>query len=268
MIRGASRFVFDLFEYRGVIFELAKRDSQQQYFGSLLGLAWTFLRPLMFILVIYMVFTIGLRTNRETLNMPFSLYLVCGMVCWLNFSRTFGSTTGVIPTYSYLVKRPDFRSSVLPIVKILSALFPHAVLLLFAIGLAWILGYPPSIHTLQLVYYVFAVSMLLLGLGWITSSTSVFIKDVPNIVGIITQFGFWLTPIFWSPSLLPEKLRWLVQLNPLNYLVNGYRDSIVSGTPFWDKPVETAYYWLVVLAILVLGVTVFRKLRPEFSEVI
>ena len=268
MLKLAPGFVRDIFDKRSVIYELAKRDCQRRYFGSYLGFAWTFIQPLLFISIIYVVFAIGIRGGISDTDIPFGLYLVCGMVCWLFFAQAFSATTNVIKEHSFLVKRVDFRLSVLPIVKILSASFPHIVLVLAAVLLAWFNGYVPSAYTIQVVYYVAATSVFLLGLGWLTSSTSIFIRDVPNIVSILVQFGFWLTPIFWSIEFVPEAYRWIFKLNPVFYLVNGYRDSIVAGVPFWEHPVETVYFWSITVFLLAMGATVFRRLRPRIAEVI
>ena len=108
----------------------------------------------------------------------------------------------------------------------------------------------------------------LLGIGWLTSSTSIFVKDIGNLVGVLVQFGFWLTPVFWNVSMIPEKYRWLVELNPANYIISGYRDSLVSQVAFWDKPIVTLYYWTVTSLFLLAGISVFRKLKPHFAEVV
>jgi ABC-type polysaccharide/polyol phosphate export permease len=126
----------------------------------------------------------------------------------------------------------------------------------------------PGVYTLQLIYYLAAMFFLLLGLGWITSSTSIFVQDVSNIVMIITQFGFWLTPIIWNITRIPEKYRWIIKLNPMCYIVNGYRDSLIYKIPFWSKPYETIYFWFFTLMVLLIGVVVFRRLKPHFGEVI
>lgn len=267
MRQSISAFITDIFKLRRIIYELAKRDFQQQYQGSYLGLVWMFLQPLIFFSVLYMVFTLGFRSGTTT-EMPFELYLISGMISWMFFSETFSASTNVIRSYAFLVKKVDFRLSLLPIVKMLSALAPHLFLLLVAIALCWYRGYAPSFYTLQIVYYLAAMMSLLLGLGWLTASTSLFVKDVTNVVAIIVQFGFWLTPIIWNIDRIPEQYQWLVRLNPFYYIVTGYRDSLISRVPLWDRPEQVLYFWAVTCTFLVLGMMVFRKLRPHFAEVI
>lgn len=267
MIKAAYYFIRDILEKRSVIYELAKRDFQQQYMGSYLGAVWVFLQPLLFITVLYLVFTLGIRAIVSE-DMPFSIYLVNGIIAWLYFADNFNANTNVIRNYSFMVKKVSFRLSVLPIVKMLSSLIPHGFLLLVAILMSWHKGYAPSFYTLQVIYYLFAMTALLLALGWLTSSTSVFVRDVAKVVAVFIQFGFWLTPIFWNPSMLPERYRWLLELNPMYYIVTGYRDSIVSRVPFWDHPEATAYFWSFTFLLMIIGISVYRKLRPHFAEVI
>jgi lipopolysaccharide transport system permease protein/teichoic acid transport system permease protein len=166
------------------------------------------------------------------------------------------------------VKKVDFRLSILPIVKILSALVPHIFFLLIATVICWINGFAPSLYIFQVFYYLGAMIFLLLGLSWITSSTSLFVKDVIRLVSIITQFGFWLTPIFWNIKMIPGQYQWIIKLNPIHYIVNGYRDSLINNIPFWEHPYETLYFWLVTLCAMYVGITIFGKLRPHFAEVI
>jgi lipopolysaccharide transport system permease protein/teichoic acid transport system permease protein len=266
MFKSTYYFLRDIIGKRSSIFELVRRDLQQQYTGSYLGAVWIFLQPLLFILVIYSVFTLGLRVGQSE-EMPFSIYLVTGMVAWLHFSVNFNSNTNIIRSYGFLLKRVDFRLSVLPIVQMLSSLVVHAFLVLFAIMLAWYEGISPSLYTLQIIYYLFALSALLLGLGWLTSSLSVFIKDIVKLVAVLVQFGFWLTPIFWNIEMLPEEYRWIIKFNPVYYIVSGYRESIVGQVPFWQKE-GTVLYWVITIFIMYIGITVYRKLRPHFAEVI
>ena len=260
-------FIADIISKRMLVDELAKRDLQHQYQGSYLGFVWMFLQPLLFILVLYMIFTLGFRAGMNT-DVPFGLYLVSGMVAWLYFSGTLLANTDVIGSYAFLVKKMDFRLSILPIVKVLSALVAHFFLVGVAIVIAWIQGYGPSIYTLQLFYYLGAMWALLLGLGWLTSSTSLFIKDVSKLVPVLVQFGFWLTPIFWNISMIPEKYHWIVKSNPAYYIVSGYRESLLTRNVFWDRPVEGLYFWTVTLLFLLAGISVYRRLRPHFAEVV
>jgi len=268
MIKLTSGFIQEILDKRSVILELAKRQFLEQNRDSYLGFIWTFIQPLTFILILYLVFTVGLRAQTTVTTMPFALYLVCGMVCWMYFSANLLDMTNAIKKHSYLVKNVTIKLGILPFVPLLSSLVPHIFLVLVAFVVALLQGISPTWYLLQLVYYWLAMSALLIGLGWLTSSCSIFIGDVRNIVALVVQFGFWLTPIFWNIALVPAKYQWIIKLNPVNYLVEGYRDSIALGIPFWQKPGDTLYFWIFCFVTLLVGARVYRKLRPDFAEVI
>jgi lipopolysaccharide transport system permease protein/teichoic acid transport system permease protein len=259
-------FIKDIIDKRLIIADLVKRDIQQQYMGSYLGFVWVFLQPLLFILILYMVFEVGFRAGVSN-EMPFSIYLITGMVAWLHFSINVSKNTNVIRSYSFLVKKVDFRLSILPIVQLLSSSLAHLILVFVAICFAWSIGYAPSLYTLQIIYYYFAMSLLLLGIGWMTSSMSIFVNDVAKFMSVLVQFGFWLTPIFWNINLIPDRFKWLIELNPIYYIITGYRDSIVSEIGFWERG-NGVYYWAVTIFILFLGINIYKRLRPHFAEVI
>jgi len=268
MFKVTFGFVREILDKRSIIFELAKRQFLEQNRDSYLGFIWTFIQPLLFILILYVVFIVGLRAEATVQSMPFGLYLICGMVCWMNFSSNLTDMTSAIRRHSYLVKNVTIKLGILPIVPLLSSLIPHIFLVFIAVFAAFLQGIYPTWYVLQIGYYWIAMSALLVGLGWITSSSSIFIGDVRNMVALVVQFGFWMTPIFWNVAMIPERYQWIVKLNPVNYLVEGYRDSIVLGIPFWQKPGDTLYFWAFCLITLLVGARVYRKLRPDFAEVI
>lgn len=266
-IKLIKQFVSDIYDKRSILFELAKRDFQRQYMGSYLGFVWIYLQPLLFIAVLYIVFTFGFRTGSSADGVPFVVHLISGMIAWFYIAENLNTGVRVIQDHSFLLKKVDFRLSMLPIVKLASSLVPHIFFIFIAILVTALNGIYPSFYLLQLVYYLGAMFALLLGLSWLTSSTNLFVPDVGKFISIIVTFGFWLTPVFWDISRVPEKYQWIVQLNPATYIVQGYRDSIITHVGFWEKPFQTVYYWGITLFIMWTGIKVFRKLRPHFAEV-
>lgn len=261
------RFLRELLNRRYLIYTLAKRDFQNQYTGSYFGIIWNFIQPMAFIFILWFVLSIGFNLQKvENTNHIF--WLITGMISWFYFSDVFSTSTQIIQQYSFMIKKVDFSLGILPIVKIASATINHMIFVLLAVLFGLIIGAEFSFYLIQILYYSFALQVLMLGLCWLTSSSSIFIKDVSNIVAIIIQFGFWLTPIFWNVEIIPEKYRLFVNLNPLNYIVSGYRDSFIYQVPFWQKPMETIYFWLFALIFLFTGAMVFKRLRPHFAEVI
>ncbi len=267
MIQAALGFLRSLWTQRKTIVELARRDFISQHSGTVLGVFWNYVQPLTYAVVLALVFTFGLRQNRSG-DIPYLPYLISGMIAWHFFAAGLGNLSGIIKAHSFLVRKGNFNLAILPLGKLLSIMMPHLAVMAATVVICWLNGFAPSLYTLQLFYYLAALACLLLGLGWMTSATSLFIEDVQNLVGVILQFGFWLTPIIWNIRTIPERFRWIVKINPICYLVNGYRDSMIFRVAFWEKPWDTLYFWIFTLTVLVLGGVVFRRLRPHFGEVL
>lgn len=265
--KAGPRFVGLLYRRRHLIAELARRDILARHQSSYLGVIWLYLQPLAFILVLVFVFEIGLRTSPSG-PIPFVVFLICGMVAWQFFSTTLQALTLSIQSHAFLVKKGQVPLSLLPVAKLLSGLVPHLFLIGVSLLVCWSKGLPPTLYSLQVFYYLAAMCGLLLGLGWITSSTCLFVEDVEKIVQVLTQFGLWLTPIIWNINRVPPRYQWIVKLNPMYYIVCGYRDSLIYRIPFWSKPVLTLYFWVSTGLFWVAGRIVFRKLRSHFGEVV
>lgn len=261
-------FLRGLFRNRKIVFRLVENDFRKQYVGSFLGITWAFVQPLFFVLAISFVFSVGLRKTGLIAGYPFLLYLISGIFMWYLFATGLSMGTTAISENSYLVKKVVFRVSMLPMVKILSALVVHLVFLDLMIVLYLVYGFFADIYYLQLIYYFFAASVILLGISWITSSVVLFFPDLKQIIIIITRIGFWFTPIFWSIEKVPAKFQPIIKANPAYYLVMGYRDCLIYKVWFWERPYLTAYFWGLTLVILIVGTILFRKLKPHFADVL
>ena len=113
-----------------------------------------------------------------------------------------------------------------------------------------------------------AAFVLSLTLGQITSVLTAFAKDVGNIVGVLVQFGFWITPIFWDINSIPKNLHVFFEYSPIYYVTEGYRDTLVYGTPFWERPVLTVLFWAVILVLWISGKLLYKKLRPHLADLL
>jgi len=256
-----------IFLNRKMLWSLSKNDFKQKYLGNVLGVLWAFIQPTTTILIFWFVFQVGFKAQPVD-DFPFILWLISGMFPWFFFADSLSGATNSILANSFLVKKVVFRVSLLPIVSLMSAFAIHVFFIIFMFAMFIYYGYSPEIYWLQIPYYLFATFVLLLGLSWITSSVVVFFKDMGQFVSMMIQFGFWLTPIFWSLKMVPEKYHWLIQLNPVVYLIDGYRDSMIYHQWFWTGVNSTLYFWLVTGAIFILGGLTFKKLRPHFADVL
>lgn len=246
---------------------LARRDLTAQGEGSMLGSVWLIIQPLLFFGLVYLVFTYGLRVTSAA-NEPFVLWFMIGYIPWVYFASCLTDMTWLIRSYSYLLPHQSVDPALLPLVKITSHSSVHAIFLLAVILFSFHQGQPLGLATLGIFVYFIMMVGLLLGLGWIVAAISVFSKDASNLVLLISQFGFWLTPIFWDPNQLPQKAQWLVQLNPMHYIVAGYRRCLFG----YDFPVAQLIvdgaFCVFIIALLLIGRYVFRRLQPHFLEVL
>lgn len=235
--------------------------------GSFLGFFWTFINPLIMISILWFVFSYGFKTAPKA-NVPYVVWLTAGMAIWNAFAEVITGSTGVILSSAHLVKKVVFPLSILPVVKLFGSLMTHAIFIGFLIILLVLYGLPISIFWLQAGYYFFAMGILAVGIGWLTSSINVFARDTAQIVSVVLQFGFWATPVFWDPSMLPARFQHIIELNPMFYIVQGYRDSFINFVPFWHYGRLTLYFWGVTGIIFILGAIIFLRLRPHFADVL
>jgi len=260
-------FLKSIYKNRALLWQLTKNDFKQKYLGNFLGVAWAFIQPTATIAIFWFVFQVGFK-SKPVGDYPFILWLIAGMLPWFFFAETLSTATNSILANNFLVKKVVFRVSLLPIISILTTLIVHLFFILFMFGMFIYYGYSPDIYWIQIFYYLFALIILLLGLSWITSSVVVFFRDLGQIIAMVIQFGFWLTPIFWSIGMIPQKYHWLLKLNPIYYIIQGYRDSLINHKWFWEHPVMTIYYWIVTMAIFIVGSLIFKRLRPHFADVL
>ena len=259
--------IHDLIINRKLLWQMTKRDFRQRYLGSYLGILWAFIQPTITVFIFWFVFQVGFKAVPVN-NFPFILWLICGMFPWFFLSESIQSATYSVTESAFLVKKIVFRVELLPIVKIMSAFVVHIFFIALLFAMFAIYGYPPTIYNLQIIYYLFAMICLALGLSWLTSSLTVFLRDIGQFVSMILQFGFWGTPIFWNLQMIPQQFHFILKLNPAYYLVEGYRQSFIYHEWFWQHWHLTAYFWILTAAIMLLGAWCFKKLRPHFADVL
>ncbi|MFJ8102252.1 ABC transporter permease [Lysinibacillus sp. NPDC096212] len=245
--------------------DLTLKDFKKKYIGSYLGILWAFVTPIITIGVFWFVFEVGFKSAPVD-NFPFILWLSSGMIPWFFITDTLNNGTNSIIENDYLVKKVVFKVELLPLVKVISALVIHLVFILFFIGIFFFYGYSLDFYSLQIIYYCFALSILLTGIIFISSALIIFLKDIGQIISVILQFGFWLTPIFWSLEQIPEKYNFYLKLNPFYYIINGYREAFIYKTWFWEHPYLTTYFWIIAIIMLITGGIIFRRLRPHFAD--
>ena len=267
-LRRLIYFLVPIYTERRVLKALVIHDLQVKYLGSYMGILWAFIQPAVTMALLWFVFELGFKSKRVNENVPFVLWLMTGMIPWFFVSEVIVTGTGVIREHSYLVQKIVFKTNILPLVKIFSALAIH-VCFIFALFFIFILnGSGFSIYYLQIFYYTFAAIVLLMGLTWISSSISVFFRDLGQIINLMVQFAFWGTPIFWSISILPDKYANILKWNPIFYITEGYRNCLIEQRGFWEEPYMALSFWGFTGFTFFMGAVLFQKLRKYFADVL
>ncbi len=273
-----KRFItlpMELIQNRGLIFSMAKNDFKTKYAGSVLGTVWAFVPPCVTVLVYWFVFGLlgnGDVVSQRGISYPFVLWLIAGLVPWFFFQDTLIGGTSALLEYSYLVKKVVFKISVLPIVKEISAVFVHMFFIALMMILYIVAGFFPNIYWIQVFYYSAALAVYSLAWCFITCSIVVFFRDLSQLISIIIQVQIWMTPIMWNMDQfgqrIPGWVQTLLKLNPLYYIVCGYRDSMMNQVWFWEHLDLTMYFWGVTIAVFGLGSFVFKRLKPHFADIL
>ena len=265
----------ELWQSRRLIWKLAKNDFKNRYAGSYLGRVWAFTQPVVTVLLYWFVFGhIMMADKKEILTTgveaPYVLWLTAGLVPWFYFNEALNNGTTSLLEYSYLVKKVVFKISIIPIVKLIAALFTHLFFVCFMLLLYFLYGYKPEIYLIQLLYYTFCMFILVLALSYSTCAIVIFFRDLLQIINIALQVGMWATPILWNISMLSGNplLQKILKCNPVFYIVNGYREAMFGRTWFWENMGATVGFWALTVALFLLGAYIFRRLKVHFADVL
>ena len=274
MLKQLLKLPGEIYHNRKLIWRLAKNDFKTRYAGSYLGKVWAMVQPVVTVLVYWFVFEKGLSSGavvaRTGITVPFVLWLTSGLVPWFYFSEALSNGTNSLLEYNYLVKKVVFNIDILPLVKIISSVFIHAFFILFLLLLMCCYGMFPDVYTLQILYYSICLIVFTLGLCYLTSALIVFFRDLSQIISIVLQIGIWMTPIMWTLDRLDAypALQFVFKLNPLYYIVYGYRDALFQKVFFWEHPFLTGYFWILTVVLFGTGLVVFRRLKVHFADVL
>ncbi len=265
----------ELWQNRELIWKLARNDFKKRYAGSYLGIVWAMIQPMVTVGMYFIVFGVimkqraGMAMQGSTLvEVPYVLYLTAGLVPWFFFTEALNGGTMALIEYNYLVKKVVFKISILPIIKIIGALFVHVCFIVIMLVVGCFFGFYPTLYTLQIFYYTFCLFILVLGMSYATSAIVIFFRDLQQIVAIILQLGMWATPIMWDMSGFNPTVQVLLKLNPLVYIVNGYRDAMYDKGLFYQDFYSMMYFWVFTVVVFGLGALIFKRLKPHFADVL
>ncbi|SNX52863.1 ABC-2 type transport system permease protein [Thermoanaerobacterium sp. RBIITD] len=250
----------ELYEYREMLFSMVKKDLRTRYRGSFLGFLWTFINPLLQLVVYSIVFSTIMRMNIYN----FAMFLFVALLPWIFFSTSITQSTTTIMANSNLVKKIYFPRIILPISVALTGfinmifgfIIVFIVLFIFKIHLSSSIVLLPIVMINELLFVV--------GLSIIFSALNVFFRDLEHILGIVTMAWFYLTPIVFPINLVPDKYLKLFFLNPMTSIILPYRDILYYG--LWPSKKSLLLIFLMGICFNVFAFILFDRLQRRFAE--
>lgn len=266
--RKVWRPLWELPARADLIFSFAKRDLLGRYKGSALGIAWAVLTPVVMIAIFTFIFAgiFGARFGAGDSHWDYALYLFCGLLPWTMFQETVQQSSNTIVANANLVKRVVFPLETLPAAQAFAALgnqlFATIALLIAAVVIRQNLQFT----ALWLPVLLIPQLLFALGAAWLIASLGVFLRDIAQGITLLLMAWMYLTPIIYPESIVPERFRWFIGINPFTSLVRSYRRIFLEGlAPDWRG---LLYFTLVALVVFVFGYWWFARTRKNFADVI
>jgi lipopolysaccharide transport system permease protein len=258
----------DIWRYRQFIVSSIQSELATRFVRSRLGGLWMIIHPLAQVLMYTLILSAVLSAKLPGMDTRFSyaIYLMAGILGWTMFTEVVDRCSRVFIVNAEMMKKMVFPRICLPLIVIGTALLNNFLLFAAAFLVFILLGHVPGINIVWLPVVMVINLGLAAGLGLILGVFNVFIRDVGQMVGLALQYGFWFTPIVYMPEIIPERLRALLQFNPLYWVVRGYQNILVfHGPPNWPALGVVA---AVAGALLVSALFLFRRAAPEMVDVL
>lgn len=250
----------NLYEYRELLKSSIKKDVGGKYKNSVLGVLWSFLYPLLQIAVYAIVFPLIMRSNMEN----YTVFVCCGLIPWNFFSTAISRSSFTMVENGNILKKVYFPREILPISVVTSEavnfVISTIIILAFVLGngmgLTWYVVFYPLI---LLVQYI-----LLIGISLFVSSITVYFRDLQHFIGIALQLLFYATPIVYATNIIPESYQWILKLNPMTFIIDGYRSIFY----YQQQPdfMALGMTLLISVVLCVVGYLLFNKLQKRFAE--
>lgn len=253
----------DIYDYRELLKTNVKKDIRGKYKGSFLGILWSFINPLLQVVVYWIVFPYLLRGTGGS---DYLIYLITGLIPWTFFLTTVSSGTNAIKSNAGIIKKVYFPREILVISQVLSGLvnFFISCVIVFVFCIAF--GFGLSIHLLMLPVIAIIQSIFILGIVFILSSINVYVQDMEYIVGFILNMAFYGTPVIYQLSMFGDAgiLLKLISLNPMTIIINAYRDIFMNH--IWPDITSLLLVFGLGLLLLLIGYWIFKVLEKGFAE--
>lgn len=252
--------ITQLFSYKDLLKNLVSRDFKTRYKRSYLGILWSLLNPLLIIIVYTLAFDYIMKMRVK----DFPMFFMCGYLPWSYLAASLSASLTSLSDSGYLIKAVYFPREILPLSTILSCLIHFLITFIFVFPALILFGYFPKWVVFSLPLIILLQSLFTFGLSLFLSSIHVYFRDLRYILDVILMAWFWLTPIAYSASLIPEKFLFIYKLNPMTIFVMAYREVLLNG----GLPIPK--YWMAILLAttgsLILGYLPFLRIRKRLAE--
>ena len=250
----------ELYNYREMLFNLVKKDLRTRYKGSVLGFFWTFLNPLLQLLVYTLVFSVILKSDIPN----YYIHLFVALVPWLFFSTSLTASSTAIIGNKDLIKKIYFPRIIMPMAVVNGAFMNMLFTMIVVFCVLIFSGIGISKYIILLPIIMILEYLLVLGFAFVVSALNVYFRDLEHILGILTMAWMYATPVLYSIDIVPEKLKGIFELNPMTPIVVAFRDIF-----YFQKMPDLSHMSLILfwsIAFIILGYLIFQKLQRGFAE--
>ncbi|NBJ68807.1 MULTISPECIES: ABC transporter permease [Clostridia] len=269
MFKEIKQVLQEQIEYRSLIIRMATFETKGMYQGHYLGSLWQFISPALQVAIYWIVFGIGLRSNRTIdADVPFILWLLMGLIPWFFIAPTVIQGSNSVHQKVSLVSKMNFPVSLLPTIKIVGNSFQFFILLFIMFFLLIVYGVDFSVHLIQLPYYIICLYLFLFSFTILSSTISTLVRDYQQLLQSMMRMLLYLSPILWNPESkgLPDFLSNILKLNPFYYIIDGIRSSILGSGWFFDDITYTLYFWFLTFLLLYFGSKSHLKFKKSFVD--
>lgn len=250
----------NLYNYRELIKTSVKKDVGGKYKHSFLGVLWSFINPLLQIMVYAIIFPLIMRNSIP----HYTVFMVCGLIPWTYFSNVLNRSSWVIIENGNILKKVYFPREILPLSLALSETVNFLISSIIIFAFVLFQGMGISIYILFYPVILIVQFVLQLGIALILSSVTVYIRDLEHFIGVLLQLYFYATPIVYSSDSIPANYKWILKCNPMTYIIEGYRDIFYYHSIPDVK--SLAIVFAIGIAVIIIGYMIFNKLQKRFAE--
>ncbi|MGL5153024.1 MAG: ABC transporter permease [Clostridium sp.] len=247
------------------IFTITRYEILTENRDTRIGFIWNIINPIIQILTYWMVFG-TIRKNKPIEGVEFFPWLIAGIVVWFYLNPCILEGTSSIHSKASILTKIKFPISIIPITKILEETFNHICMLAIAYIVLMTQGVKPSIYNLQIIYYLLASIMFATSLALVTSVLNMFTRDVKKAIRALMRTLFYATPILWTMEDFPPIAQFIMECNPIYYIVQGYRESLLYNTPISLDSPFTIIFWIITITLFVIGSSLMFKFRHKFID--